>query len=216
MSKKKPGKGKTGKRKEQWDRIKQTLERVALALGFFMMFGIIILGQDFRTDMGNIVGVLFNPLAELVPFHIMLMIMASITGLYAALIQKYTMDWELMKNTQLRMKEFQKEYKEAQLSDNKYRMKKLEEERADMMEDQAEMSKMQFKPMAYIGIISIPLFMWAYLYISQTTVFVEFPFWGRTNLTDTLIGPLQVWILWYFLTSMPVSQMIRKALNIGM
>lgn len=198
---------------------KKVLERLILSIGISLMFGILLLGTGGRQAIGSIMGILMDPLSRLVGesnFHIMLFIMAAITALYASLIQKYTIDWEKMRSTQERMKAFQKEFREAQLSQNNYMIKKLEEERSKMMGDQMEMSKQQFKPMAYISIISLPLFMWAYHYISaHEAASLVFPFMGEVLLTDTIIGPIQYWIFWYFITSLAISQVVRKALNIG-
>lgn len=198
---------------------KKTIEQAAMAFGISLMFGIVILGQDFRDSVGHAVGVFMDPLSVLVGvenFHIILFIMAAITALYASLIQKYTIDWELMQHTQDTMKAFQKEFREAQLSKNTALLKKLEEQRSKMMGDQMEMSKQQFKPMAYISIISLPLFMWAYSYISgHGSASLVFPFWGEQLLTGQVLGPIQYWIFWYFITSLAVSQLIRKALDIG-
>ncbi|MCL7410800.1 MAG: DUF106 domain-containing protein [Methanosarcinaceae archaeon] len=198
---------------------KKTIEQAAMALGLSMMFGIIILGQDFRDSVGRAVGVFMDPLSVLVGvenFHVMLFIMAAITALYASLIQKYTIDWGLMRRTQETMKVFQKEFREAQLAKNTVLLKKLEEQRSSMMGDQMEMSKQQFKPMAYISIISLPLFMWAYSYIAgHGSASLVFPFWGEHILTDKVFGPIQYWIFWYFITSLAVSQLVRKALDIG-
>ena len=195
---------------------KQTLERAALALGFGMMFGIILLGERFRIQVGEVVQILLGPLPDILPFHIMLFVMAAITGLYASLIQKYTMDWELMRRVQDQMKNFQKDFREAQLADNQAKVKKMEAERSAMMNDQMQMTKQQFKPMAYISIISLPLFMWAYLYIGEhPDPTLIFPFWGEKMLTGFALGPIQYWIYWYFICSLPISQIIRKSLNIG-
>jgi uncharacterized membrane protein (DUF106 family) len=195
---------------------KQTVERAALALGFGMMFGIILLGETFRMQVGEVVELLLGPLPDILPFHIMLFVMAAITGLYASLIQKYTMDWELMRRVQDQMKNFQKEFREAQLADNQAKVKKLESQRSTMMDDQMKMTKQQFKPMAYISIISLPLFMWAYLYIGEhPDPTLVFPFWGEKMLTGFALGPIQYWIYWYFICSLPISQIIRKSLNIG-
>lgn len=195
---------------------KQTVERAALALGFGMMFGIILLGETFRMQVGEVVELLLGPLPDILPFHIMLFVMAAITGLYASLIQKYTMDWELMRRVQDQMKNFQKESREAQLADNQAKVKKLEAQRSAMMNDQMNMTKQQFKPMAYISIISLPLFMWAYLYIGEhPDPTLIFPFWGEKMLTGFALGPIQYWIYWYFICSLPISQIIRKSLNIG-
>jgi uncharacterized membrane protein (DUF106 family) len=199
--------------KSDW---KQTLERAALALGFGMMFGIILLGESFRMQVGEVVEFFLGPLPDILPFHIMLFVMAAVTGLYASLIQKYTMDWELMRRVQDQMKNFQKEFREAQLADNQVKVKKLEAQRSTMMDDQMKMTKQQFKPMAFISIISLPLFMWAYLYIGEhPDPTLVFPFWGEKSLTGFALGPIQYWIYWYFICSLPISQIIRKSLNIG-
>jgi uncharacterized membrane protein (DUF106 family) len=282
--------------------IKKTLNKLVLYLGIFLMLGI-MLYPDLRDTIGRIVGMLLNPLLLLLPLHIIIFILAAITGLYASLIQKYTMDWELMRRVQERMKNMQKEMKQAQLANNAQKMKKLQAQQSEMMGDQMEMFKQQFKPMLYISIISIPLFFWAYTIVTpahfnwddtpindssnlitflvktQGTDWVKnakieksvdnkiitvsdgknsysislneektkailrsdlgktqefdaktekdrlnvyapsntmvFPFWGEQKLNATLFGPFQYWLFWYFLCSMPVSQMTRKALNIG-
>jgi len=199
--------------------LKQQIDNFLLALGFSLMIGIMLLGQEFRQAVGEAVGVLMNPVLALVGaenFHLVLLAMATITAIYASLIQKYTIDWDLMRKTQERMKVFQKDFREAQLSQNTYMLKKLEEQRKEMMDDQMKMSKQQFKPMAYISILSVPLFMWAYYYISgHGSAMMVFPFWGQQLLTARAFGPFQEWLYWYFISSLGVSQIIRKILNIG-
>ncbi len=195
--------------------IKQALKKIVLYLGVFLLLSIMIF-PDLRGVIGKAMGILLNPLLVLLPLHIIIFILAAITGLYASLIQKYTMDWELMRRVQERMKNIQKEFRQAQLTNNAQKMKKLQAQQAEMMGDQMEMFKQQFKPMLYISIISIPLFYWVYLAISQNpAASMVFPLWGEQKLNATLFGPFQYWLFWYFLCSLPVSQMTRKALNIG-
>ncbi|MCZ7356796.1 MAG: EMC3/TMCO1 family protein [Candidatus Methanoperedens sp.] len=285
---------------------KKIIKKMALYLGIFLMFGILLF-PNLRSEIGKFVGTILNPLLDLFPpekeSYIIIFLLAAITGLYASLIQKYTMDWNLMRRVQEKMKTMQTEFKEAQLANNAQKMKKLEAQRAEMMGDQMEMMKQQFKPMLYISIISIPLFFWAYTVItpeyfswndipindsSKLITFLEktqsvewvknatiekssdggvitvsdpknllslslneektkvllktegdktqefnattengklniyappstmiFPFWGKQHMNATLFGPFQYWLFWYFLCSIPVSQMTRKALNIG-
>ncbi len=195
--------------------IKQTLNKLAMYLGLFLLFGILLF-PNLREVIGHLVGLLFNPLLILFPLLIIIFILAAITGLYASVIQKYTMDWELARRVQEKMKIMQNEFRQAQLSNNTQKMKKIEAQRAEMMGDQMEMMKQQFKPMLYISIISLPLFFWVYIVISQNTnASMIFPFWGEHKFTEPLIGPIQFWLFWYFICSIPVSQMTRKALNIG-
>jgi len=195
--------------------IKETLKKMALALGIFLIFGIMLF-PSMRDTIASILDTFLQPLVTILPLHMIIFILAAITGLYASLIQKYTMDWNLMKRIQERTKAMQKEFKQAQLANNSAKMKKLQDQQAEMMGDQMEMMKQQFKPMFYISIISIPLFFWVYLVISQNPdASMVFPFWGDQKLNGTLWGPFQYWLFWYFLCSIPVSQMTRKALNIG-
>ncbi|KUK70016.1 MAG: hypothetical protein XD88_0924, partial [Methanocalculus sp. 52_23] len=148
---------------------------------------------------------------------------SSATGLYSSLIQKYTINYEKMQEVQAKMKEFQTKFREAQLAGDEKAIKKLEAKRDAMMKDQLEMSQQQFKPMAYIILITVPIFFWL-LYrlhgmdlsatLSMDTAIV-FPFIGITSLNEMAVWILPAWILWYMICSLTVSQVIRKALNIG-
>ena len=128
------------------------------------------------------------------------------------------MDWEFMRTQQEKMKTLQRNMKEAQLSGDQARLQALQSEQMRLVSEQGKMMQMQFKPMLYIGIISIPLLMWVYYYIPLTghpLLQMNFPFWGGPHdITKPVIGPIIFWYYWYFLCSLPVSQIVRKALNI--
>jgi uncharacterized membrane protein (DUF106 family) len=193
----------------------KSLDMVALAIGFVLFFGIMI-SSDLRHSLGMATGHVIGWMPGILPFHVVLFIMAAITGLYASLIQKYTMDWDFLRNQQEKMKKVQREMKEAQLSGDQSRQQQLQAEQMKMVSEQGKMMQMQFKPMLYIGIVSIPLFMWAYLYIGENPMMVmTFPFWGTKLINTTVMGPVIYWFYWYFICSLPVSQIIRKALDIG-
>lgn len=196
-------------------KLTQSLDRAAMAVGFVLFFGIMI-SSELRDGLGILTGHLIGWLPEVIPFHIVLFILAAVTGLYASLIQKYTMDWDFLRAQQEKMKSMQKRMKEAQLSGDQARIQAMQNEQMKMVSDQTKMMQMQFKPMLYIGIISIPLFMWAYLYIGEhSTMTMVFPFWGEHPINTVVWGPILYWFYWYFMCSMPVSQIIRKALDIG-
>jgi uncharacterized membrane protein (DUF106 family) len=195
--------------------IKKTLNKIAMVLGIFMMFGIIMF-PNMREIIGKLMDTLLEPILGGLPIHMIIFVLAAFTGIYASLIQKYTMDWGLMKRVQEKSRTIQKEMRQAQLTNNAQKIKKLEGQYAEMMGDQMEMFKQQFKPMLYISIISIPLFYWVYLLIGQNPdATMVFPFWGVQKLNTTVFWAFQHWLFWYFLCSIPISQITRKALNIG-
>jgi len=194
--------------------IKKTLNKLVMVLGIFLMFSIIIF-PDMMDIIGKLMDKLLKPILGGLPIHMIIFVLAAFTGIYASLIQKYTMDWGLMKRVQEKSRTIQKEMRQAQLTNNAQKIKKLEGQYAEMMGDQMEMFKQQFKPMLYISIISIPLFYWVYLLIGQhPNATMIFPFWGEQRL-DAPVFIFQYWLFWYFLCSIPISQITRKALNIG-
>src|SRR3989304_7628715 len=101
--------------------IKETFKKMALWLGIFLIFGIMLF-PNMRDVIANLLDTFLEPLVTILPLHMIIFILAAITGLYASLIQKYTMDWNLMKRIQERTKAMQKEFKQAQLANNSAKM----------------------------------------------------------------------------------------------
>lgn len=192
-----------------------------LAFGLMLAYGV----ASVRDGIAGVIDTVLGPLTDTfgLPFFAVLLFLSSATGLYSSLIQKYTIDYEKMQEVQAKMKEFQTKFREAQLAGDEKAIKKLEAKRDAMMKDQLEMSQQQFKPMAYIILITVPIFFWL-LYrlhgmdltaaLSMDTAIV-FPFIGITSLNEMAVWILPAWILWYMICSLTISQVIRKALNIG-
>ncbi len=168
-----------------------------------------------RETVGSFMDAIFGPLVGEVPFYILIVILSTVTALYSSLIQKYTIDYEHMQDVQARMKDFQKEFREAQLSQDEKKIKKLESKRDKMMKEQLDMSQQQFKPMAYILVISVPIFFWLLFRLAEIPAEITMPFFGTQLLSAMVLGPIPAWILWYMMCSLTLSQIVRKSLNIG-
>jgi uncharacterized membrane protein (DUF106 family) len=171
-----------------------------------------------RAAVGQAMNALLGPLlAEPValPFYIVILILSALTGLYSSLLQKYTVDYERLQEAQEGMKEFQKEYRDAQLSKDEKRIKKLESKRDKMMKEQMEVSQSQFRPMAYILLVSLPIFFWLIYKMPLVEATITFPYFGEMAIWTGTIWIVPAWILWYMLCSICISQVIRKSMNIG-
>ena len=103
----------------------ESLDRAALAVGFVLFFGIMV-STDLRNGLGVATGHIIGWLPDILPFHVVLFILAAVTGLYASLIQKYTMDWDFLRLQQEKMKKLQRSMKEAQLSGDQARIQALQ------------------------------------------------------------------------------------------
>jgi uncharacterized membrane protein (DUF106 family) len=188
-----------------------------IILGFMMLVMWAYTVEWLRVGVGQAIDGVFAPLINDLgtPFYILIVILSAFTGLYSSIIQKYTIDYSKMTETQERMKEFQTEYREATLSQDEKKIKKLESKRDRLMKEQMEMSQQQFKPMIYIMVLTIPIFFWLLYRLAQTTSTITLPYYGMHALTDPIVWVIPAWILWYMICSITISQVIRKALNIG-
>ncbi len=174
-----------------------------------------------RNPIGEAMNLLLGGLVTSlqVPMFVTILLLAVITGSYSTLLLNRFVDQDKVKESQAVMKEFQKEYREAQLAGDKAKLKKLEPRRSEVMELSMEVQSQSMKPMPYILIISLPIFGWMsyvmyqpYLssYISTT---INLPYFGQLAYTQGVILGMPVWLIWYLLCSLVFTQVIRKTLG---
>lgn len=190
---------------------------IYIALGFMMLMMFSYSVEWLRVGVGRGIDGVFSPIVDGfgIPFYILIVILSAFTGLYSSIIQKYTIDYERMTDAQERMKEFQTEYREAQLSQDEKKIKKMDAKKDRVMREQLEMSQQQFKPMAYILVITVPIFFWLLFRLDQVKSTITMPYVGTVGLHDAAVWIIPAWILWYMICSITLSQIIRKSLNIG-
>lgn len=195
---------------------------LAVVFGMMLLYG----WPEARAAISGVVDIVVGPFAALgLPFFALVLILATLTGLYSSLIQKYTIDYEGMRENQDKFKDFNAKFREAQRSGDEKAIKKMQARQQAMMAEQMEMSQQQFKPMAYILVLTVPIFFWLIEHIPKETDLVMananlsnaivLPFAGLSSYFEVFLGFFPLWILWYMLCSITVSQVIRKALNIG-
>ena len=193
----------------------------AAAVGSIGMFA----GYTFapaRNLVGGTMDVFLGPFETLLPFYVVVLMLAMFTGLYSTLLQANLMNMEKMGEYQQRMKDIQARRKEAKERGDDDEVQAIQEEQMDAMGDQLGMFKEQFRPMVWIMLITIPVFLWMYWKIGARggvshglgDATVILPLIGEVGWTVGVLGPIQAWILWYFLCSMGFTQIIRKALDI--
>ncbi|MFB6134557.1 MAG: DUF106 domain-containing protein [Halanaeroarchaeum sp.] len=190
------------------------------SLGLFAGYSM----NSIRNLIGSAIDVFLGPLDAMLPFYAVIIVLAVVTGLYSTVLQGSLMNMEKMGASQERMQEIQERQKAARERGDDEALERIREEQMDAMGDQLGMFKEQFRPMVWIMLITIPVFLWMYWKIldvgSGTIVGAEpativLPLVGTFQSWNTgVIGPLRAWILWYILASISFSQIIRKALDI--
>jgi uncharacterized membrane protein (DUF106 family) len=185
------------------------------AVGLFAGYSI----RSVRDVIGNTLDLLLGPLDAALPFYVVVMVLALFTGLYSTLLQANLMDMDKMAYYQNRMKALQNEREEAKERGDDEALDELQQEQMEAMGENLGMFKEQFRPMVWIMLFTIPVFLWMYWMIlpggdAVTPETIVLPLIGETSWTQGVLGPIQAWIVWYFLCSMGFTQIIRKALDI--
>ncbi|MFW5921781.1 MAG: DUF106 domain-containing protein, partial [Halodesulfurarchaeum sp.] len=128
------------------------------ALGMFAGYSI----DSVRSAVGKVLDLFLGPLDSILPFFAVIMVLAIITGLYSAILQNALMDMERMGAYQERMQEIQEKQKAAKERGDDEAVERIRKEQMDAMGDQLGMFKEQLRPMVWIMVITIPVFLWMY------------------------------------------------------
>lgn len=177
--------------------------------------------DPFRDQIGETINFIIAPIEQSMPFFSLVLVLALLTGLYSALLQANLMDREVIGAYQAQMQTVQERRKEAQERGDDEALERIQEQQLEAMGGMLEMFKAQFRPMVWIMVLTIPVFLWLWWFVgtgqmSQDEMEVVFPLLGTSEWDGTLIGPMPTWILWYILCSIGFGQLIRKVLNITM
>jgi len=173
-----------------------------------------------RNTIGGVLDIGLGPLADALPFYVIIMVLAVFTGLNSTILQGKLMNMEKMGEYQERMQEIQERRKAAKERGDDEALDEIQEEQMEAMGDQLGMFKQQFRPMVWIMLVNIPVFLWIY-YMVQTSAMVAgagpvmvLPLIGELSTWNQRIGPMWAWIIWYFVCSMSFTQIVRKALDV--
>ncbi|WP_207590120.1 EMC3/TMCO1 family protein [Halomontanus rarus] len=211
----------------QWDKM-AGMAALLLMVGYWF--------DSVRRVVGGTIDIALSPLDAALPFYAVILSVAMLTGLYSTLLQANLMNMDRISKYQERMKGMQDKRKdvqerkkaakergadEAELERLDNEMQRVQEEQMEAMADNLGMFKEQFRPMVWIMLFTIPLFLWMYWMIRDGNISdaenqVVMPIAGVVQWNSGIIGPMQAWIVWYFLCSMGFTQLLRKSINIDM
>ncbi len=197
----------------KWDKL-AGLGAVSMIAGYSI--------QSVRAVVGSTIDLVLGPLETVLPFYVVILVLAVLTGLWSTILQDNLMDSEVMAKYQERMQELKERREAAKERGDDAELERIQEEQMEAMGDQLGMFKAQFRPMVWIMLLTIPAFLWMYWLILDVGIgggsgqaVLVMPLIGEvTQWQQGVIGPVQAWIVWYFLCSLSFTQLLRKALNV--
>lgn len=183
---------------------------VAIMIGYYY--------QPVQNVVGGVLDLFLGPLDAMLPFYVVVMVLAMSTGVYSSVLRSNLMEASDMSEYQEKQEELKEREKRAKERDDDEELEKIREERMEMMSESMGMMTKQFRPMVYIMLLTIPIFLWMWWMINtgRATGTMVMPMVGEVAWQDGILGPMQAWIVWYFVCTTSFTQMIQKAVDIDM
>ena len=194
----------------------QILMMVMLFATMFIMFD-----EDMRNGIGSVAGIILEPIIGFDKnFPIMTVMLAGL-GLvtFSSVVRDFFIDWTESAEKQAKMKDFNKILKEARMSGNEAKTKRLQEQQMEMSKDQMASTMDQMKPMMFTMIFLVATFAFIGSFIESIPGATFSVPWS--NNVD-MIAPaydgsaccmFTNWMLLYMLVSMSFSQIISRILK---
>jgi uncharacterized membrane protein (DUF106 family) len=186
---------------------------ITLMAFLFMMY--IMFTPSLRAGLGKLVGIPLSPLIGFDGELVMLTLLFAglLTSIFTISVRHLFMDWIGQARTQRITSAFQKEMREARLSNNTYKIKKLQDIQPQILSQSMKSSQTQLKLMPVTMIVVIPIFAWlaTFLYADVSSTAFAVPWAFNTNLISSNIFPN--WIILYSLLTLPFGQVFIRTLK---
>jgi len=195
-----------------------TYDKLAAMSVMFLFVGYAF--QSARAAIGGTIDIVLGPLNSVLPFYLVILVLAVLTGLFSAIMQDNLMNTAVMGEYREKTQALKERREEAKERGDDEALEKIQEEQMEMMTENLGVFKAQFRPMVWIMLFTIPVFLWLYWMVRDGNVteiapVMTVPLAGEVDSwTAGLLGPIQMWLVWYFVCSLSFSQIMRKALNV--
>jgi len=141
-----------------------------------------------------------------------LVLAGTIVVTLSSFFQNLFTDWTKMGESQEITKAFQNELQKARKDGNTNRVNKLMKMQPQIMRRQTEASSGMMKPMFFLFLFIVPIFMWLRFFLSNLEYFYFMVPWSATiSLFDKFLW--QSWLWLYLMFSMVFGQIIRQVLK---
>jgi uncharacterized membrane protein (DUF106 family) len=194
----------------------RTIDKLAALGAVGMILGYSI--QPVKNAVGGTVDLAFGPLQSALPFYLVIMLAAIITGALSTIAQSQMMDTSKMTQGQEKAQELKERRKKAKERGDDEELERIQEEQMEMMSDQMGMMAENFRPTVWIMLVTIPIFLWIYWQIGRFDPVPEMimPIFGQVDWNSSAALWFPAWVFWYILNSIAFPNMVRKAIGFRM
>lgn len=190
----------------------------------YIFLGMIVLmmfiDPDLRYEFGGYLGKVLYPLIGFNSnYPVLTLILAgTIMIAFSTTVREFFMDWVEMAKNQKISSAFRKEMMEARKANKQTKLKKLQDQQAEINKLSMGQMKDQLKSMVFTMVVVISIFGWIWMFTSDlpnTTFSVPWALNANFNqpLIEACFVPFPQWIGVYMLISIPLGQVFMVFLK---
>jgi len=167
-----------------------------------------------RDTIGSTADIFLGPVEAALPFGATLALLAVATTVVSTTLRRRLLDGDPQEAAQERLETVKERLDAARERGDEAAVERLESRQQELMMEQLGAMKRMFRPMVYAMLVTIPVFLWiTWLTVNPAAAITPavqvLPLVGRVVWTAKLVGPLQVWTVWYIACSV-VSNVAGK------
>jgi len=171
-----------------------------------------------KDTIGSTAHLLFGPVEAALPFGLTVALLAVATTLVSTTLRSRLVDGTQRERLQERLQQVNDRLSAARERGDEAAVERLTERQRELMAQQVGAMKGMVRPMVYTMLVTVPVFLWlSWLTVNPAAAVspaVQFlPFLGRIAWTARLVGPMQVWMVWYFVCSVLSSVLGKRAVR---
>jgi len=171
-----------------------------------------------KNTIGSTAHLLFGPVEATLPFGLTVALLAVATTLVSTTLRKRLTDGREREQLQERMQQVNDRLEAARERGDEAAVERLTERQRELMGKQLGALKGMLRPMVYTMLVTVPVFLWlSWLTVNPAAAITPaaqmLPFMGRVVWTARLVGPMQVWMVWYFVCNVLASVVGKRAVR---
>ena len=193
--------------------------------GMLAVMMVMMIVMTFRAQIGSALDSVFKYIAFDGQYPILTLIIAGLIMITVSTVVRTVLSdpIQMARNQQIQS-DFNREFRQARIENNLFKMKKLQEMQPQIMAMSMEASTQQMKVMPISMIVLLPVYAWVWFFINPEsagggTYFADgmaiahMPWVESFDLNTYLMGFFPAWIIVYTMVSMPIGQIENRLLR---
>lgn len=195
-------------------------------IGMMLVLVVMMVVMMFRAQIGSALDVVLKYIAFDGQYPVLTLIIAGVIMItISTVVRSFMTDPIKMARNQQIQSDFNKEFRQARIENNLFKMKKLQEMQPQIMAMSMEASTEQMKVMPITMIVLLPVYAWVWYFLltgdtngataqyfsADNIPLVDIPWAYGFDLNTSLIVP--AWIIVYTLVSMPIGQIENRLIR---